>query len=148
MDQEYKSILAAVDSSEESFQALKKGFELAKENDAKLIISHVVDTRITSSLEQYDDAAFLRAKKYGEELLENYKEKAINSGINNVETVLEYGTPKVKIPTEIARKHEADVIIVGATGINAAQRIFLGSVSENIARRADCDVLIVRKSTD
>jgi nucleotide-binding universal stress UspA family protein len=52
---------------------------------------------------------------------------------------------KFKIPKDVAAKFHADLIIAGATGINAVERLFIGSVSGNIARRAKCDVLIVRK---
>ena len=59
-------------------------------------------------------------------------------------TSLEYGSPKVKIAKDIADKFEADLIIAGATGMNAVERFLIGSVTESITRYAKCDVLIVR----
>ena len=34
---------------------------------------------------------------------------------------------------------------MGATGLSAVERLFIGSVSESVIRHAVCDVLIVRK---
>lgn len=53
---------------------------------------------------------------------------------------MEEGSPKV-ILTSLT---ESDLIIVGATGLNRAERFLLGSVSENVVRNAKCDVLVVR----
>ena len=38
--------------------------------------------------------------------------------------------------------------MLGATGLNAVERLFIGSVSEYVIRNADCDVLIVRTDLD
>lgn len=76
--------------------------------------------------------------------METYKEEAINAGIENVSIIIEYGSPKVKISKDIAQKYEADLILCGATGLNAVERFLIGSVSEYIVRHAKCDVLVVR----
>ena len=34
--------------------------------------------------------------------------------------------------------------MMGATGLNAVERLFIGSVSEYVIRNASCDVLVVR----
>ena len=38
--------------------------------------------------------------------------------------------------------------MLGATGLNAVERLFIGSVSEYVIRHAPCDVLIVRTDLD
>lgn len=140
----YKHILAAVDGSQEAKTAFKKAMELADEYQAALTIAHIIDTRTFATVEHYDRAVVARAEGYGQELLDKYAEEAKNAGLTNVTTVLDFGSPKVKIPKDIARRTETDLIITGATGLNAVERIFIGSVSEAIARQAKCDVLIVR----
>jgi len=57
---------------------------------------------------------------------------------------IEYGSPKVTIAKKLAPNHNVDLIVCGATGLNAVERFFIGSVSESITRYAKCDVLIVR----
>ena len=38
--------------------------------------------------------------------------------------------------------------MLGATGLNAVERLFIGSVSESVIRNASCDVLVVRTDLD
>ena len=146
MAMEYHDILVAVDGSEASEFAFEKAIEIAKRNDARLIIAHVVDTRVYSSVEAYDRGVSDRVENDAHQLLQNYRERSESAGLNNVETVLENGSPKVKIPKDIAPKKKADLIICGATGLNAVERFFIGSVSEHITRFASMDVLVVRKN--
>lgn len=144
MPTEYKHILVAVDGSKASEKAFKKAIAIAIRNDAQLIISHIVDTKTISSAEAYDQSLINRSESYANTLLEEYKNQAINDGVNNVEIYIDYGSPKVRIPKQVAKKFQADLIICGATGLNAVERFLIGSVSENITRHAKCDVLVVR----
>ena len=48
------------------------------------------------------------------------------------------------ITRNLTNKLNADLIVAGATGLNRVERFLIGSVSENIVRSAQCDVLIVR----
>ncbi len=68
----------------------------------------------------------------------------MKSVLKKIETVLEFGNPKSKISKEIAPNHKVDLIMCGATGLNAVERFLIGSVSEHIIRYAKCDVLVVR----
>jgi len=72
------------------------------------------------------------------------KEKALATGLENVNILVEYGSPKTMISKDLAKKVHADLIICGATGLNAVERFLIGSVSENIVRSANCDVLVIR----
>ena len=140
----YNNILVAVDGSDEGKRAFQKASELAAMHDAELIIAHVVDSRTFATIEQYDRMIVSQAEKYGDELLNGYKEEAHDKGVTAVKTVLEFGSPRVVIPKTLALRFEADLIISGATGLNAVERLLIGSVSEAITRTAPCDVLIVR----
>ncbi len=145
MDLSYKNILVAVDGSKQAEWAFKKAVQVAKRNnDAKLILIHVVDTRSYGSVEAYDVTMAERAKAYAEELLDAYRKEAKSEGLTNVETLIEHGSPKVVISKQAAKEVSADLIVCGATGLNAVERLLIGSVSENITRSAQCDVLVVR----
>ncbi|MBY0124078.1 universal stress protein [Bacillus sp. S/N-304-OC-R1] len=148
MGMKYKNILIAVDGSTEAEWALKEGIEIAKRNDAQITLVHIVDTRTFSTVEAYDRTIAERADLFAKELMEKYKNDAIEAGVSKVEYVVDYGSPKVVIPKDIANKQKVDLIICGATGMNAMERFLIGSVSENIVRYASCDVLVVRTSKD
>ena len=148
MGMKYKNILIAVDGSTEAEWALKKGIEIAKRNDAQITLAHIIDTRTFSTVEAYDRTIAERADMFAKELMEKYKNDAIEAGVSKVEYVVDYGSPKVIIPKDLAKKQKVDLIICGATGMNAMERFLIGSVSENIVRYASCDVLVVRTNKD
>jgi nucleotide-binding universal stress UspA family protein len=144
MEGRYDHILVAIDGSKESEWALEKSIEIAKRNDAKLLLAHVIDTRSFLLIDSYDPDIAERANKLATDMLEKYQTQAIKAGVTHVHYEMEYGSPKVKIPKEIAKKHDIDLIVCGATGMNAVERFLIGSVSEHITRYSPCDVLIVR----
>ncbi|TDL34318.1 universal stress protein [Jeotgalibacillus sp. S-D1] len=140
----YDHILVAVDGSKEAEWAFKKSIDIAKRNDATLNLLHVIDTRSFAVVEAYDRSVAKRAQTFAEEMLGEYKAEAERKGVNKINVFVEYGSPKVLVPKEFAKKVEADLIICGATGLNAMERFLIGSISEHIVRAAKCDVLVVR----
>jgi nucleotide-binding universal stress UspA family protein len=143
MELAYRTILVAVDGSTEAEKALAKAIQIAKRNNSKLIITHVADLGIYTG-NVYNPTLQENIVSYGEELLASYKEEVIQADLT-VETYLAYGSAKNVIAKEVAPKFDVDLIVCGAHGINAVERLFIGSVSESIARLAKCDVLIVKK---
>ncbi|MEK4802495.1 universal stress protein [Oceanobacillus sp. FSL K6-0118] len=141
---EYKNIVVAVDGSDAAEKAFKKSIEIAIRNDARLILAHVVDSRTFATAETYDRSLAERAEEYAKDLLNNYANDAKASGVSKVIQCIEYGSPKIKISKSIAKNYHADLIICGATGLNAVERFIIGSVSESITRHSSCDVLVVR----
>lgn len=144
MTMTYQTIVVAVDGSKEAEWAFKKAVQIAKRNGAKLILTHIIDLRGFTTVEAHDYALAERSEQYANELLERYKNEAVAAGLDDVDTVVEFGSPKVKIAKDVAPKYKADLIVCGATGLNAVERFLIGSVSENIVRHAKCDVLVVR----
>jgi nucleotide-binding universal stress UspA family protein len=143
-DMAYRNILVAIDGSEEADRAFWKAMDVAKRYDASVTLVYVVDTRQYYGLEAYDTSYTQRIKKHGEEMLKAYVEKAKEQGIEKVDMLVEEGSPKSAISKRVAKKVNADVIICGATGLNAVERVLIGSVAEHIIRHAECDVIVVR----
>jgi nucleotide-binding universal stress UspA family protein len=109
MGQKYQNILVAIDGSKEAEWAFKKSIVIAKRNSAKLLVAHVIDTRTFATIEAYDRTIADRADQFATELMEKYKKVAIDSGVNEVQYVIEYGSPKVRIPKDIAKNHRVDL---------------------------------------
>ncbi|RCW66300.1 universal stress protein [Saliterribacillus persicus] len=143
---EYNRILIAVDGSDASDLAFNKAVDIVKRNNASMFLVHVIDTRTITTVapEVYDQTLASRSESYAQSLLEEYKHKASRAGVTDITLHVEIGSPKIKIPKDLAKKFEADLIICGATGLNAVERFLIGSVSESITRHAKCDVLVVR----
>ncbi|GGE67208.1 universal stress protein [Priestia taiwanensis] len=143
MELAYKTVLVAVDGSEEAERALAKAIQVAKRNNAKLVITHVADLGVYTG-NVYNPTFHESLVSYGEEILSAYKDRATEAEIE-VETYLAYGSAKSVIPKDVAIKFNVDLIVCGAHGTNAVERLFIGSVSESITRLAKCDVLVVKK---
>jgi nucleotide-binding universal stress UspA family protein len=148
MGLKYRNILVAIDGSKEADWAFKKGIEIAKRNDATLLLVHVIDTRTFALIEAYDTVIGDRAENLAKDMLKNYLKQAEDAGLTKVQYEIDYGSPKIRIPRDLAKKHNVDLIICGATGLNVVERFFIGSVSEHITRYATCDVLVVRTDED
>ncbi|TMW71722.1 universal stress protein [Alteribacter natronophilus] len=140
----YENILVAVDGSDEAKRAMRKAADMAAENGSTLYIAHIIDTRTFASVEHYDRTIVKEAEDYANAMLREYQENALEAGVENVKLLTDYGSPKVKIAKDIASDNSIDLIVTGATGLNAVERFLIGSVSEYITRHASCDVLIVR----
>ena len=63
----------------------------------------------------------------------------------DVHIVIEMGNPKTLLARTIPDAEEVDLILVGATGLNAFERLLVGSSSEYILRHAKVDLLVVRE---
>src|SRR5699024_6433545 len=131
MSDNYKRIIIAVDGSKASEKAFNKSVSIAKANDATLILAHIVDTRTYDTAEAYDKSVSERAQEYAEDLLNEHVHNAKGDQVDNMEFAIKFGSQKVAITKDIAPEYYADLIIVGATGLNAVERFLIGSVSES-----------------
>ena len=81
-------------------------------------------------------------KKAGLGLVEQSVRKLIKAGFT-AEPVWQLGKPAEEI-MNVAAKHQADLIVMGAQGLGALDRFFLGSVSTRVVQYANGAVLVVR----
>lgn len=140
----YRNILVGVDGSENAEHALQRAIQFATMHEAKLHIAHIIDTR---ALNTYATVNYSYNDLITEETvnaLNDYKTFALDNGVKEVETIVEYGSPRTLMSKTIPDEYAIDLVIVGATGLNAVERMFIGSVSEQIVRQAPCDVIVVR----
>lgn len=138
----YKNILVAIDNSKEAEFAFKKAIDIAKKNDANLLLTHVIDPRMYGQVEAYDRNIAGRADQIASDLSE-CKKIAVDAGVKHVEYIVEFGTPQVTIPKEIAVKNNCDLIVCGQSELNPFEKLFIGSVSKKITRYAPCEVMVV-----
>lgn len=144
MLQQYKHILVAIDGSYEAELAFKKAVAVAKRNDAELFLIHIVDTRAFQNVSSFDSAMVEQVTATAKNSMEEYIQAAKKDGLTNVSYSIEYGAPKTIIARDVPKQHDIDLIMIGATGLNAVERLLIGSVTEYVTRQATCDVLVVR----
>ena len=99
-------------------------------------------------MSSFDGALAEEAMSMAKETLDTYQQQAVDMGQTKVSSVLAYGSPKNIIAKELPKEYNIDLIMLGATGLNAVERLFIGSVSESVIRNASCDVLVVRTDLD
>lgn len=140
----YKNILVAIDGSYESELAFEKGVSVALRNDANLFLTHVVDTRALQSVATFDAYIYEKLEQEAHSVLDDYENQARERGLEKVRQIIEFGNPKPLLATEIPEREHVDLIMLGATGLNAFERLLIGSSSEYILRHAKVDLLVVR----
>lgn len=150
MAQQYKHILVPVDGSEEAELAFKKAVAVAKRNgeETELRLLHVVDTRAFQNISSFDSSMVEQVTETAKKTLDKYIDYAKDKGVENVNYSIEYGAPKTIIARDVPKEMNANLIMIGATGLNAVERILIGSVTEYVTRMAICDVLVVRTDLD
>jgi nucleotide-binding universal stress UspA family protein len=104
------------------WQALQGDFGLAYPSTA--VLSELLDAERT----------------HAEETLSNARERGAAMGVE-VETYLLTGDP-ARTVCDFAREQEARLIACGSHGYGAVLSLLMGSVSQDIIRRAHCAVLV------
>ena len=146
MTANYHRILVPMDGSKESEAALTRAIELTLDagDEGILSILNVIDTRAFQNVSSFDDTMVEAVSDETRKSLEKYKAQAIEAGVKNVDYLIEYGSPKSLIAKDVPNEVNADLIVIGATGLNAVERLVIGSVTEFVTRSAKVDVLVVR----
>ena len=146
MTANYNHILVPMDGSKESEAALVRAIELTNDagDNGILSILNVIDTRAFQNVASFDDTMVEAVSDETRKTLDKYKQQAIDAGVKNVDYLIEYGSPKALIAKDVPNEVNADIIVIGATGLNAVERLVIGSVTEFVTRTANIDVLVVR----
>ncbi|MDT2612497.1 universal stress protein [Enterococcus dongliensis] len=138
---EYKKILVPVDESNQSYDALKEAVSIAQRNEAHLYILTVTDMSVATV-----DARLIQyAKEVGEENAKRTLDKAsqmVSGKIDHTTKKIE-GSPKVTI-VQFAKEAGIDLIVMGATGKSAVERVLVGSTTSYVIAHAPCNVMVVR----
>ncbi len=138
----YHTIVVGTDGTEYAKKAINTAVALAKLTGAKLYAIYVSDvSNITPTSVEWEMVAE-NIKLESEIAFEYVREKAGAQGID-FETVSLSGAAGMEI-VQYASQVNAALIVVGATGKKAIERLILGSVSEKVIRNAKQQVLVVR----
>lgn len=146
MNYEYKTVLIAVDGSDISRKAFDRALQIAKRDNAKLVLAHVIDTKYDSQLKPYLDVeeAFENTEQRSIEMVSTFEQAAKDADFFNLKKIIKVGPPKEILLEKIIPEENVELVVLGATGLSAIERILIGSVSEYVYRYAKCDVLVVR----
>lgn len=146
-DDVFSNVVVAIDGSDESIKAANYGIKIAKRNNAKLLILHVIHVP-AAGLMYTTESAFKefveKRKSEANDWFVDIKKKSSENGVQvNVEIVEEIYSIAGAI-IKYAEKKNADLIIVGGTGRSGFKRLLLGSVASDVVGFAKCPVLVIR----
>ncbi|HVA99201.1 MAG TPA: universal stress protein [Bacteroidia bacterium] len=138
----YSNILIAVDSSEYSLTAAKKGIELALQLHAKIALVFVVDkSKATGNIDAgiMPEEALIVLKKEAEQTLDELVEMGDEK---NVLKFMPEGYPAEEI-LKTGSIWQADLIVIGTHGRTGVKHLLMGSVAEYVVRHAKTPVMVV-----
>ncbi len=147
MIQNLKKILAPIDFSEYSMDAMRGAWELAREVNAELHLLHaVVPVNTVLALltaEQSREVAREAAMvEQAEEELERIKKDELDNS-RKVTTAVVVDQPVTAI-ANYAAKNQIDMVLLASYGRTGAEHL-VGSVTERLVRQAPCSVLVFRR---
>lgn len=126
------TILCPIDFSAATEAVVTYSAALAAGTGAELRLLHVLESEPGTSV---DDVALARQ-------LAQHRETALAAGAQ-VTTALIAGDAAREIVEE-ARRHPADIIVIGAHGQTGLTRFLMGSTAETVVRTAPCVTLLVK----
>jgi nucleotide-binding universal stress UspA family protein len=144
-------ILLATDGSRFANAATQAVIAHVKCEDAELQVINVVNTMNCPfpEIAEYDagvEQASNPRLKPAQALVEATAKLLSAEGLNATTLIL-WGDPREEI-LEAAKKWPADLIVLGSHGETGLKNLFMGSVSDAVARHATCSVEIVRIPKD
>jgi nucleotide-binding universal stress UspA family protein len=142
----FKKILWTTDFSDEAQEALLYADAFAKAFSSKIIALHVApdfspalyDAAVVVKGELVRRAAFI--KKEAQKKLETIKKaKGISFKI-----IVKEGNAAKKI-IETAEEEKVDLIVLGRKGLSAIEKLFIGSVANQVLRNSSVPMLLTKK---
>jgi universal stress protein A len=137
----FRTVVVTTDFSANSAVAIKPALAIAEKFAARIVLVHVLEAPSTDPTHPAKDALRDLAE-ISREHLEEFGGREIG---DRVPWTPEVATgPAYLAITEVARRYEADLIVVATHGRTGVLHLLLGSVAERVVRTATCPVLTVR----
>ena len=134
-------ILCPIDFSDFNNAANEYASVLAKSTGASVIYLHV-----TVNADVYGSYAYVAEPADESAILEKLKEVTPTiQGVEADHVVLTGGASEAIV--EYAKENEIDIIVMGTHGRTGLGRLLMGSVAEEVVRRASCPVLAIKSNT-
>jgi universal stress protein A len=142
----YRSILAAVDLSDESHQVLDIAQILGEQEHAAMHVVHVIKpfhhAYAGVNPASMSDIGLRFEADADQQARARLQTIAVSRGLAEGAVVVRHGAPHVEIQ-EQAKELNADMLVVGTHGKHGVQ-LLLGSVANAVIHGITCDVLAVR----
>ncbi|MDO8438431.1 MAG: universal stress protein [Nitrosomonadaceae bacterium] len=143
----YQRILIPVDGSPTSDRALQEALRLAQQQNAQLLLLHVIEEiRFVDIESSINYAELLESmRNSGTKILTQAQTVVQQAGMTAEVKLLEAGGERVaSVIVAEAERWPADLIVIGTHGRSGFSRLLFGSVAEGVVRTAQVPVLLIR----
>jgi nucleotide-binding universal stress UspA family protein len=148
----FQKILVPVDGSHSCLHAKMLAVSIAKKFKSKVTVVHCASHefmhpelkaqyQLPHSILLRIDEAYLEA---GKKIIRNAEEMFKEAGIEVDSRLVTYEDP-AEFLLELVKDEGYDLVVIGNRAEHQSERYSLGSVTEKVARHAECPVLIVKK---
>ncbi|MBU1001536.1 MAG: universal stress protein [Proteobacteria bacterium] len=138
-----KTTVVGLDGSELAYKALDRVIAEATCGEVRIILVSVAEALATISPRQ-DYAELVTKLLTRARTLTDQGLERVRAAGHEAECIVESGRPAMVL-AEVARREQADEIVVGSLGKHAVERmLLLGSVSSRLIDLAPCTVVVVR----
>ncbi|PWA10174.1 universal stress protein [Flavobacterium laiguense] len=144
-----KRILIPTDFSKYADQAIEAGAQIAKKNNAEIVLIHMLELPGQSNdavTGETSIPAIMLFKQKADEILKSIKDRPYLKGIPITEVILLDNVYK-GIAT-YANKNDIDLIVMGSHGSSGFEEIFIGTNTEKVVRLSNIPVLIIKQEVD
>ena len=153
--QAIKRILVPIDFSEVSHAALSMALQLASDSDAKLFVLHVVKDMdrefkkrlVSAPNDDVIESSIREGEKRILDAVQLEQDRAREAGktLKSVPLkMLVTGGDWLEVTLGLIDEHELDLIVTGTHGGSGIKSFFLGSMSEQLVKRASCSTFVVK----
>ena len=141
----FRRIMVPYDGSKQSERAFKKALLIAKKDGSSIDLVTCLQAvqKIWFVNIGYDKSVLQKHKDAAKSNMSRLELDAKKNGVKARATII-VAQSAVNPLLSFARKHSADLIVMGSHGRTGLNKLFLGSVANGILGGADCPVLIVK----
>jgi nucleotide-binding universal stress UspA family protein len=146
----FRKILVGCDFSDDAETAFQYGLSLAQEFQSKLVLAHVIAPPIYLDLNHPVVSMDIDNHEELEKRLNDKLSAMIPDEVYDwcsPDMVLLSGQPYAEL-VRYAEDQAVDLMVLGARGYNLVEKLFVGSTTDRVVRRAPCPVLSVRPKPD
>jgi nucleotide-binding universal stress UspA family protein len=140
---QFRSVLCPTDFSDLSDLVLRYAAEMAHDHVGRLLILHAVETLGPENLTYGEAVSQPQPAAYRQRLWDELHRVRPPRADIEVEYLLSEEEPAQAI-LQVAANRRCDLIVMGSHGRTGLKRLLMGSIAEEVVRRAPCPVLVVR----
>ncbi|BDD03682.1 universal stress protein [Aureibacter tunicatorum] len=151
-----RTILVPTDFSSQAGYALSLAAQIARQNDSKILLLHVVENysavntvSVTGDMTPSnftDDIYTIKLIETSKKHLEEAANDPLYSGVV-IDTKIQVGNPYGSISSEVT-ENDVDLIVMGTTGVSGLDEVLIGSNTEKVVRHSKCPVLTVKNPVE